>query len=80
MTREETKKLLCTIHQIYPSYAPDDISGTVDTWADMLSAVPYREAHAALKRYVFKNKSGFAPSIGQIVAFMDSNEYEEVKA
>ena len=52
----------------YPNYKPNDISETVDVWNMMLSDYDYNLVAMALKAYILSDTSGFAPSIGQLVA------------
>ena len=66
MTREETIKALMVIQAAYPNYKPQDKSVAVNTWAEMLSDVSYEKVNVALKAYIQTDKSGYAPSIGEI--------------
>lgn len=52
----------------YPNYKPNNISETVDVWQMMLSEYTYEQISVALKAYILSDTSGFAPSIGQLVA------------
>ena len=52
----------------YPNYKPNNISDTVDVWQMMLSDYDYNLVAMALKAYILSDTSGFAPSIGQLVA------------
>ena len=56
----------------YPNYKPNDISETVDVWNMMLSDYDYNLVAMALKAYILSDTSGFAPSIGQLVAKMQT--------
>jgi hypothetical protein len=40
---------------------------TVEFWMEMLGEYTYSQVYAGLKAYISTDKSGFAPSIGQIV-------------
>lgn len=66
MTRDETIKILMVIQAAYPNYKPPDKTIAVNVWAEMLSDVPYEKVNAALKAYIQTDKSGYAPSIGEI--------------
>lgn len=66
MTREETVKIIRIMVDSYPNYKPNDISETVDVWQMMLEEYSYQEVSLALKEYILTEKTGFAPSIGQI--------------
>lgn len=70
MTREETIKIIRIMVDSYPNYKPNDISETVDVWQMMLSDYDYNLVAMALKAYILSDTSGFAPSIGQLVAKM----------
>ena len=56
----------------YPNYKPNNISETVDVWNMMLSDYDYNLVAMALKAYILSDTSGFAPSIGQLVAKMQT--------
>ena len=68
MTREETVKIIRIMVDSYPNYKPNNISETVDVWYMMLSDYDYNTVAMALKAYILSDTSGFAPSIGQLVA------------
>lgn len=52
----------------YPNYKPNNLSETVDVWQMMLYEYSYNQVSIALKAYVTSDTSGFAPSVGEIVA------------
>ena len=52
----------------YTKYKPNNISETVDVWHMMLSDYDYNIVAMALKAYILSDTIGFAPSIGQLVA------------
>ena len=54
----------------YPNYKPNNLSETVDVWQMMLDEYSYNQVSIALKAYVTSDTSGFAPSVGEIVAKM----------
>ena len=56
----------------YPNYKPNNVSETVDVWYMMLSDYDYNLIARALKTYILSDTSGFAPSIGQLVAKMQT--------
>ena len=72
MTREETVKIIRIMVDSYPNYKPNNISETVDVWNMMLSDYDYNLVAMALKAYILSDTSGFAPSIGQLVAKMQT--------
>lgn len=84
MTREEVKKLMVIIVNTYPNFKPSNLSVTVDIWLEILRGYPYEAMMTALKTYIVTDKSGFAPSIGQIIDKMnvvdDYTELNEMEA
>lgn len=76
MNREEAKKIVRIICTTYPNYHPDDLVETVEVWALMLKDFTYREIEVALKAYILTDTSGFAPSVGALVAKVRKNEIE----
>lgn len=68
MTREETVKIIRIMSDCYPNYKPNNLSETVDVWQMMLDEYGYNQVSIALKAYVTSDTSGFAPSVGEIVA------------
>ena len=68
MTREETVKIIRIMSDCYPNYKPSNLSETVDVWNMMLEEYSYNQVSIALKAYVTSDTSGFAPSVGEIVA------------
>lgn len=83
MTRDETLKILMTIQAAYPSYKVPDKTVTANLWFRMLKDYTYIQVEAALDTYIRTNKSGFAPSIGEIIDILhmlfgeeDANEAE----
>lgn len=71
MTREETQKILMSMQAAYPNYKPLDKTIVVNTWCELLGEYTYEQVSAALKAYILSDTSGFAPSIGQLVAKID---------
>lgn len=67
MTREETKKIIRIMVDSYPNYKPDNISETINVWEMMLDEYTYEQVAVALKSYILSDRSGFAPSIGQLI-------------
>lgn len=68
MTREETVKIIRIICGSYPNFKPSDLSETVDIWNMMLEEYTYNQIAGALKSYILADSTGFAPSIGQLIA------------
>jgi hypothetical protein len=68
MTREETVKIIRIMCDCYPNFKPEDLSRTIDAWQVMLEEYSCEQVAVALKAYITSNTSGFAPSVGEIVA------------
>lgn len=68
MTREETVKIIRIICGSFPNFKPSDLSETVDIWNMMLYEYTYNQIAGALKSYILADSTGFAPSIGQLIA------------
>ncbi len=68
MTREETVKIIRIICGSFPNFKPSDLSETVDIWNMMLEEYTYNQIAGALKSYILADSTGFAPSIGQMIA------------
>jgi hypothetical protein len=84
MTRDETKRIIQIMCATYPNWKPADLSNTVDAWHLMLEDYPYNQIAIALKAYVTSDASGFAPSVGQLIAKLNTitstNEPSELEA
>lgn len=72
MTRDETKVIIRAIKESFPNYNPNDLTGTVDIWSQMLIDYDYLLISKALHKYILSNTSGFAPSIGQLVGLIET--------
>jgi hypothetical protein len=70
LTREETVEIIHIICDCYPNFKPEDLSRTIDAWQVMLEEYSCEQVAVALKAYITSNTSGFAPSVGEIVAKM----------
>lgn len=66
MTREQTQELLAAIQVAFPNFNPKDKKATINMWFMMISDYTYEQLSLALKEYILTEKSGFAPSIGQL--------------
>lgn len=64
---EEARKIIAVMMVSYPNFKPIDTEFMATTWADMLAEYTYEQVDMALRCYITSDKSGFAPSIGQIV-------------
>lgn len=67
MTREETIKILMLVQAAYPNYKSPDKTITVNLWCRMLQEYTYQQVEAAVDAYIRTDKSGFAPSVGNII-------------
>lgn len=74
MTRDESKEILMSIQAAYPNYKPQDKTIAINTWFYMLEAYTYAQVSVALKNYILSDTSGFAPSIGQLIGKLHTNE------
>lgn len=84
MTREEVKHILRMLVAAYPNFRPSNMSDTVDAWRFLLNEYDRDKVEAAIKKYILIDRSGFAPSIGQIVGAMqdtaEKNDMSELAA
>lgn len=84
MTREETINILMSIQAAYPNFKVPDKTIAVNTWYSLLEEYTYEQVNSAIKRYIQTNKSGFAPSIGQIIdqicVMHSNNDANEIAA
>ena len=74
MTREEVKELLMNIKTYYPNFKIDDPTRFVNAWYMMLQDEDCFQVAMALKEYIKTDKSGFAPSIGNLLGKAQTNE------
>lgn len=70
MTVEETKKLLITINALYPNWKVENPEATTQAWSWALADYPADGINAALQIYLKTDKSGFAPSVPQLIGAM----------
>lgn len=84
MTLEETKKLLITINALYPNWKVDNPEATSAAWHWALQDYPGDGINAALQIFLKTDKSGFAPSVSQLIACMykpvDNDQMSEGEA
>lgn len=80
MTRDEAVKIVRIIYNSYPNYKPNNLSETVDVWHTLLAEYEYNKVAVALKAYILSDTSGFAPSIGELVAMMQPPTLNEMEA
>lgn len=74
MNKDETKNIIAAMIASYPNFKPVDMAMTVNTWTTMLADYDYPIIAKALQKYIMSDKSGFAPSIGQVIALIDTKE------
>ena len=67
MNITEVKKIIASMIVSYSNYKPTDVDYAATIWADMLSEYTYEQVDSALRSFIMSDKSGFAPSIGQLV-------------
>lgn len=70
MKEAEALKLIRLMMDLYPNYHPDSPAEAAVVWANMMDDIPYEMAQKALKIFSRTDKSGFAPSIGQLINIM----------
>ena len=74
MNKEETKNIIGAMMASYLNFKPTDMAFTVNTWMQMLADYDYPTIAKALKKYIMADKSGFAPSIGQVIGYIETAE------
>lgn len=67
MTETDTKKTIASMMVSFNNYRPIDVDYVSHEWSKYLSGYTYEEISSALKEYILTEKTGFAPSIGQLV-------------
>lgn len=67
MQEAEALKLIRVMMDLYPNFHPTSPAETAVTWATVLYDIPYDQASRALMAYVRVDKSGFAPTPGQLM-------------
>ena len=67
MNRNQVIELLSTIQSLYPNFKVENKTFTVNAWFEMLKDCDYCMIQQGLKVFAKTDKSGFAPSIGQLI-------------
>jgi len=67
MTREQTVDLVRSIVNLYPNWKPENLTETVNAWHWALEEYPAEAIKGSLQIYLKTNKSGFAPSVSQLI-------------
>lgn len=83
MSRDEVKKILMVIANTYPNFKPLDMKITIDLWTKLLADMTYQQIENALIAYIRSDASGFAPTIGQLLAkvqIVRTDELSEMEA
>lgn len=70
MDREDCKDILMMIQVAFPNYKPQDKTVAINLWEKMLKDYNYSIVESALRTYIVTDTSGFAPSIGQLIAIV----------
>lgn len=66
MTETEAKKIIASMMVSFGNYRPVDVDYVAHEWSKYLSDYTYEQISSALKEYILTEKTGFAPSIGQL--------------
>ena len=66
MNKQEVKDLLRVIICCYPSFKPDNMVETVETWSRMLKDVSFEEADDQLQRYI-KGNNNYPPNVSNLI-------------
>jgi len=74
MTKDEVTVFLITINKVYPRWKVDDPKGTINAWSLVLGDYTAEQADRALKDYMKKDITGYAPSAPQLVAQIEKNK------
>lgn len=67
MTKQETAQLLAIISATYPNFKVENKTQTIDAWHWSLEEYPFNAIQMAYKVYIKTDKSGFAPSVNQLI-------------
>lgn len=77
MNKDETKKILGIIIASYPTYKPENMQFTLNVWNKAFEKFQYEIVSEGLMAYIVSDKSGFAPSIGQLIDYISKLTVEE---
>lgn len=82
MTRNEVARICMLIQAMYPGqfakYDDEQKSRMVDSWAIMLEEYDFNAIQVGLKVYESQNKTGFAPSPGQLIDAMNRVAHNDI--
>ena len=78
MTELEARKLLAILYSTYKrefyNTSQQEVDITAKLWHRAFENIPYEKVSAALERYIFTDKSGFAPKIGHINGILSETD------
>ena len=77
MTQDDIRKLLFTINAAYPNFKVADPEKMIAAWEDLMEDQDPIAIGMALKHFIRTDKSGFAPSVGQLIQGAYSLEHDD---
>lgn len=77
MNREESKQVLMVTQSAFPNWKIPDKTVAVNLWQTMFADYDYQLVMTALQTYITSDRSGFAPSIGQLLDIIRKLTTEE---
>ena len=77
MTLDDTKKFLMMVNAFFPAMKVENPMETARAWAWALGEFSPKSVEAALQVYIRTNKTGFAPSVSQIIDCIYSLEQDD---
>lgn len=87
MTRQELSQIIFFLRAIYPAhyakFTKADYDAMIDAWSVMLEGFSYEAVFAGTKAFVATDRSGFPPSVGQVldcVRVASSNPADQITA
>ena len=71
MTREETRKILAVIAEVYPAFKKDRNPAVIsEVWYSVFTDVAYDDVQQALMEFIATDTQGFAPPPGKLRAMI----------
>lgn len=67
ITTDEVKRILAAIKIAYPNFKVENPQLAVDMYKAMFQDYTYEQVETGVRRFIATDRSGFAPSIGQII-------------
>lgn len=77
MSKSEVQKILAIVIASYPNYKPENMQVTLNVWHKAFEKFDYEVVSEGLMAYIVSDKSGFAPSIGQLIDYISKITVEE---